>query len=137
MAGRSCRICWGKSTRDTGGPRVVATPASPRAAGSNSHKATQASQLQVNTPSKPVCGMKYFAPLILALLCATESAFAADPLLTRVMPRGATRGAEIELTFLGQRLSDAQEILFYEPGITVKEVKGDGANACKATVTIA
>jgi hypothetical protein len=81
--------------------------------------------------------MKYFAPLILALLCSTESAFGADPLLTRVMPRGGTRGAEIELTFLGQRLSDAQEILFYEPGITVKDVKANGANSCKATVVVA
>jgi hypothetical protein len=53
------------------------------------------------------------------------------------MPRGGTRGAELELTFVGQRLGDAQEILFYEPGITVKEVKPNGANACKAKVAIA
>jgi hypothetical protein len=81
--------------------------------------------------------MKYFAPLILLLLCATEPALAADPLLTRVMPRGGTRGTELELTFLGQRLDDAKEILFYEPGITVKEVKSNGANSCKAKVAIA
>ncbi len=81
--------------------------------------------------------MKYFAPLMLLLLCATEPALAADPLLTRVMPRGGTRGAELELTFIGQRLDDAQEILFYEPGIAVKEVQPNGANSCKAKVAIA
>jgi hypothetical protein len=80
--------------------------------------------------------MKYFAPLILALLCLAEPAFAADPQLTRVMPRGGTRGTELELTFVGQRLDDAQEILFYEPGITVKEVKPNGANSCRAKVAV-
>src|SRR4051812_3483796 len=81
--------------------------------------------------------MKYFAVWSLALLCVAESAFAADATLARVMPRGATRGSEIELTFTGNNPADAQEILFYDPGIAVKELKSHDAKTLKAKVAIA
>src|SRR5688572_12411133 len=81
--------------------------------------------------------MKYFAVWSLALLCLAESAVAADPQLARVMPRGATRGTEVELTLTGTNLADAQEILFYEPGITVKELKAADARNVKAKVAVA
>jgi len=58
---------------------------------------------------------------VAALCCAAAGAQAASPQLTRVLPRGAQRGTEVELTFDGQRLADAQEVLIYEPGITLSK----------------
>ncbi|QDT14534.1 PPC domain-containing protein [Alienimonas californiensis] len=60
-----------------------------------------------------------------------HQAFAADPQLTVVLPRGARRGTEATFTFEGNRLQDAAEVLFYEPGvfevkaITPDEKQGD------------
>jgi hypothetical protein len=48
-----------------------------------------------------------------------QAAHAASPQLTRILPRGGQRGTEVELSFDGQRLADAQEVLIYEPGITL------------------
>ncbi len=45
--------------------------------------------------------------------------FAAAPQLGNILPRGGQRGLEHELTFNGQRLDDAQEVLIYEPGLSV------------------
>src|SRR5687768_15983669 len=81
--------------------------------------------------------MKYLAVLTLAVLVVAPSALAADATLTRVMPRGATRGTEVELTFTGNHLEDAQEVLFYEPGITVKALKAENPTKLKATVAVA
>lgn len=81
--------------------------------------------------------MKHFAVWSLVLLCVTESARAADPALARVMPRGATRGTEVELTLTGNNLADAQEILFYDAGITVKELKPQDPRTVKAKVAVA
>ena len=54
-----------------------------------------------------------------------------------IAPRGAQRGTDAVFLFNGARLSDAQELLFYSPGLsTVKlEVVNDGQ--VKATVKIA
>ena len=60
------------------------------------------------------------------LLMATE-AMASSPQLTVITPRGVTRGTEAELTFHGARLADAEEILFYEPGLKVLELKPEAA----------
>src|SRR3712207_3208224 len=51
------------------------------------------------------------------------------PALNMVHPRGAQRGDEVEITLSGTRLADAQEVLVYQPGITVTDVKPEGANA--------
>ena len=56
---------------------------------------------------------------VFALLLSCASAFAASPSLSVVMPRGGQRGTEQEISFSGVRLGDAQEILFYEKGISV------------------
>ena len=56
------------------------------------------------------------------------------------MPRGGQRGTELDLHLQGFRLSDAQEILFYSPGITVTSLKPDKAgpdNNITAHVVIA
>ena len=54
------------------------------------------------------------------VLCATLTApqsRAATPTLAAVSPRGAQRGTDAELTLSGDRLSDAQELLLYAPGL--------------------
>lgn len=76
----------------------------------------------------------------LALTIAIPSAaFAADARLTVITPRGIQRGAEHVLTFSGSRLSDTEQILFYEPGIEVLEIipVEKNANAIRAKVRVA
>jgi hypothetical protein len=47
---------------------------------------------------------------------------AVDPNLNYVTPNGFQRGAEVSATFSGRRLADAEEILFYEPGVKVLSI---------------
>ena len=55
------------------------------------------------------------------LLFASSLALASTPNLTGVRPVGGQRGIDVEVTLQGARLQDAQEILYYQPGIsTVK-----------------
>jgi hypothetical protein len=72
----------------------------------------------------------------LCLLTAT-SAFAADAGLARILPRGAQRGTEIEVTFVGKNLKDAQEVVFYDSGITAKEIKPVDGGSVKMKFAIA
>ena len=74
---------------------------------------------------------------LLALLGLALPAAAASPRLTDVLPTGGTRGTEVAVTFAGSRLADAQELLVYRPGITVKALTVVGPQAVKATLTIA
>ncbi|MDB5295191.1 MAG: hypothetical protein JWO31_1174, partial [Phycisphaerales bacterium] len=67
----------------------------------------------------------------LALAASAASARAATPALDQVVPRGAQRGTEVEMTLTGNRLADAQEVLLYQPGIEVVDLKPVGANAVK------
>jgi hypothetical protein len=74
--------------------------------------------------------------LVAALLFASIS-HAATPELQIVLPRGAQRGGEADLVLHGQRLGDAQEILFYDPSITVTKLDATNPNELKAHVKIA
>lgn len=71
-----------------------------------------------------------------ALLLLSAEAVASSPQLNLILPRGVTRGTETTLTFIGARLADAEEILFYEPGVQVLELKPE-ANKVTAKVVIA
>ncbi len=55
------------------------------------------------------------------------------------MPRGWQRGQDVVVSFSGARLADAQEILFYEPGISVVKIEpvANNANAINVTFKIA
>ncbi len=61
----------------------------------------------------------------LALLCsvATLTFAGSTPELRAVYPRGIQRGNEHTLTLNGVRLDDAQEVFFYDKGITAKSLK--------------
>jgi hypothetical protein len=61
---------------------------------------------------------------VLALLLASAlSALAFNPALNLIGPRGGQRGTEVKVTLYGSRLYHPEELLFYKPGITVKELK--------------
>ena len=72
--------------------------------------------------------------ILLVGTCATG--LGAAPSLGSISPTGGQRGTELAVTFNGGRLSDAQEILFYYPGIKVTgfEVVNDGQVKTKLTI---
>ena len=70
--------------------------------------------------------------LLLALVCYAAPTRAVSPVVGDIRPTGGQRGTEMEILFQGDRLVDAQEILFFSPGIQVLKleptntvVKGD------------
>jgi hypothetical protein len=52
-----------------------------------------------------------------------STAHAATPSLTAIRPVGGQRGTDLDVTFSGARLGDAQEIVYYQPGITTLSLK--------------
>lgn len=74
--------------------------------------------------------------LAFALLLSASTLFAASPRLSIILPRGAQRGKDTELTFSGRLLDDVEEIMFYEPGFSVKEFKPVNKNSFKAVVSV-
>ncbi len=69
--------------------------------------------------------------------CAAKAGNAASPSLGGISPRGGQRGTEVVLVFNGTRLSDAKQILFYYPGISVSKLEVVNDTQTKATVKIA
>ena len=83
--------------------------------------------------------MKYVVLLLgcLALLSFPLATFGATPSLGGISPRGAQRGTEAEFVFSGDRLSDAQEVLLYQPGLTVTKFEIVNTNQLKVKVKVA
>lgn len=69
------------------------------------------------------------------LVSGTLSAF--TPELGIVLPRGGTRGQQVEVNLHGQRMHEPQEILFYKPGITVTSLEKVSDKHVKAKLSIA
>jgi hypothetical protein len=83
--------------------------------------------------------MRRFSPLavsLLVLLTFAPAAWAVSPDVGVINPTGFQIGTEIEATFSGARLADAQELLFYSPGIDVTELKADSETVVKAKLKI-
>jgi hypothetical protein len=76
-----------------------------------------------------------FSLCVLGGLCG--EAPAASPALGAIQPRGAQRGTDAVLTFSGARLADAQEVLAYYPGITIKKTEVVNDATLKVAVAIA
>ena len=74
--------------------------------------------------------------LAFVLLLSASTLFAASPRLSIILPRGTQRGKDAELTFSGRLLADVEEIMFYEPGFSVKEFKPVNANSFKAVISV-
>ncbi len=78
--------------------------------------------------------------LAITVLCVFSSAClveAADPNLSIILPHGAQRGTEHVFRFIGARLQDAEQILFYEPGFEVISITPVDANQIDVKVKIA
>jgi hypothetical protein len=71
------------------------------------------------------------------LLNAAVEAEAVAPHLAALLPTGAQRGTQVELSFRGDRLEDAQEIIAYEPGLEVVKLGLVTNHIVKAQVKIA
>src|SRR5579871_1133403 len=72
---------------------------------------------------------------VLGLACGGASA--ASPTLAAIQPRGGQRGTEVVATFSGARLGDAQEVLVYYPGVTVKNLQVVNDQQVKVTFAVA
>ena len=75
------------------------------------------------------------ASFVLALTLATL-AQATSPKFNSTTPSGGQRGTDLDLRFNGQRLEDAQEIVFYSPGIEVLKLDPARTNGLKARIRI-
>lgn len=75
------------------------------------------------------CGLAAAVFFLSVFLFGVSAGRATSPTVGNVTPAGAQRGTEIEVTIGGQRLKDAQEVIFYEPGVKAGklELVNDGA----------
>jgi hypothetical protein len=62
---------------------------------------------------------------------------AASPSLSQIMPRGGTRGSEFIADFTGDRIQDAQEVLFHGQGISATKIEPVNDKHVKVTFKIA
>ncbi len=73
---------------------------------------------------------------LVALAGFAETAAASTPNLAAVRPTGGRRGTEVEVNLTGARLADAREVVFFEPGITIKKLTVVNDGSVKATLAI-
>jgi hypothetical protein len=73
----------------------------------------------------------------LGMLIAGAPAWAVAPTVRLIQPVGGQRGTEVTVALTGQRLADIEEILFYQPGITVTKIVGGNEAQALATFKIA
>jgi hypothetical protein len=78
-----------------------------------------------------------FALGLIVGLLPVSTAFAASPSLGAIRPVGGQRGTEMEVTLSGARLGDAQELIYYQPGITTLGFKKVDDNNVRAKIKIA
>jgi hypothetical protein len=81
--------------------------------------------------------MKSIVLATVGMLIAAVPAWAVSPTVRSMQPVGGQRGTEVIVTLTGQRLADIQEILFYQPGITVTKIGGGSYAQAVATFKIA
>src|SRR5262245_54530679 len=93
------------------------------------------SSLALDLRPEPAMNMKH--ALITMLLLLGSTAQAASPSLTALRPVGGQRDSELEVLFSGARLGDAQEILYYQPGISTISLTKVDDNNVKAKLKIA
>ena len=72
-----------------------------------------------------------------ALWLSATVASAVEPSLGSIQPPGVQRAVETEVVYSGGRLGDAQELLFYSPGIEVKKLEPVNDGSFKALLAVA
>lgn len=75
--------------------------------------------------------------LLVPPILSAATALAAQPQVSLALPTGGQRGKTVEVTISGTRLADAQELLFYEPGISVAKLEPVDAAKFKAHLNVA
>lgn len=79
--------------------------------------------------------------LLFAVLIATvlfpSLATASTPRLNTILPRGVKAGGEYVLKFSGSRLAGAEQVFFYDTGITVVSIEQVDANNVNVKVNVA
>ena len=80
--------------------------------------------------------MKSILLASLALTIVAPPVLAVSPVIRTMKPVGGRRGTEVVVTLTGQRLADAKDILFYQPGIRVVKLEPENATQVKATFRI-
>ena len=73
---------------------------------------------------------------LLAVICSCAPAIAAEPTINLVQPTGGQRGTQVEVAINGLRLNDAQQIIFYEPGLEVTKLEAGKPTQVKVQVKI-
>jgi hypothetical protein len=71
------------------------------------------------------------------LFCAALESGAVAPHVASLMPTGGQCGTQVELSFRGDRLQDAEEIIAYEPGLELVKIGLVTNHVVKAQVRIA
>src|ERR1043166_2089792 len=74
---------------------------------------------------------------LLFFLFPFSNASATAPHLASIMPTGAQRGTELEISFQGDRLQDAEEVICYEPGLQILKLNSVTNKLVAAQVKIA
>ena len=85
---------------------------------------------------EPVTAMKAILLASLTLTIVAPPVLAVSPVIRTMNPVGGRRGTEVVVTLTGQRLGDAKEILFYQPGIQVTKIVAASGDQIKATFQI-
>lgn len=73
----------------------------------------------------------------ISLLVSINTLLAFSPELHLVEPRGGQRGTEVEVQFLGKRMEETAEILFYEPGLAITTLENKDERHTIAKLAIA
>ncbi|MES2439249.1 MAG: peptidase [Verrucomicrobiota bacterium] len=76
-------------------------------------------------------------PALFILLASVMRLAAFSPELHLVEPRGGQRGTDVDVRFLGARLEEVKEILFYEPGLTISDIGNNDGRQATAKLHIA
>ncbi|HEX4143411.1 MAG TPA: PPC domain-containing protein [Pirellulales bacterium] len=77
------------------------------------------------------------AGCLVAVLLVGTPLLAASPNFGWLTPVGGQRGTELEVQLAGERIADAQALLFYEPGISMTSIEATGPTAAKVKLAIA
>lgn len=72
----------------------------------------------------------------LTLVLSGLMSYATAPNLRSITPPGGQRGTEVEIALGGERLDDAQEIVWYQPGIEVLKLDENKTNSFRARIKI-
>ena len=80
---------------------------------------------------------RFWISVAVIVACVADRAVGVEPSLGSISPYGVQRGNEVQLTFGGARLGDAEQLLFYSPGIETKKIEKVDDNNCKATLAFA